>query len=287
MKKIYIICIIVLIFSFSCSGKNIRKDGETTSQQKTAEVSQPEKAGESASVDVTTLINAINEINDNSPDSFYASFIITGSERTKKLKKFKFYGNTRFRKKDEKMDVMFQEQVFRSHVASVYRDGEVLGIFFPVESTLYKESFRRINIKRYFKIDIGFNIIHDLIVGKIPLLENYRVKEGMVNEKKKGTFLILENEQFYETISFKGKSPGKLSPDKIMLINKFTKTKFEIYIKKYIKKNKSRYFSRIYIVDNGSKVKMNFIFNRVRLNVPVKVRSITKIPKRGLKVINQ
>ena len=97
----------------------------------------------------------------------------------------------------------------------------------------------------------------------------------------KESMLIVENNRYYETISFNGKSP-----DKIKLINKSTREKFEIYMKKPILQGDSHFFANVMIVSQNTPIRLDIHFNRIHLNAPVKVKTIedSRLPG-NLKII--
>ena len=113
------------------------------------------------------------------------------------------------------------------------------------------------------------------MTGNIPLLINYRIKEGIKTEKN-STYLVVENDSFYETISFKNNIA-----DKMLFIKKTTGEKIEVYLDKRIKAGDSHYYSKIRFVSETSDMKISLEINRIRFNVPVKVKSVNsfKLPK--------
>ena len=153
--------------------------------------------------------------------------------------------------------MIFRDFIFKSTINMMFREGNKLNFYYPVEKRLVKDNAETIDLRNYINIKIDFNIIYTLVLGKIPLLNNYKVKKLLKRNKR--LYLILENENYYETISFNGNAP-----DKILFIEKHTKDKLEIYLKKVKRIKGSQYFKYIKVIAGKSKVKVSFRFNRIK-----------------------
>jgi hypothetical protein len=116
---------------------------------------------------------------------------------------------------------------------------------------------------------VNFDLLYSVLIGTIPLIPDYTVKQGLISNDGRESILILENSLYYETISFIGKSP-----DKIKLINKTTGDKYEIYMKKPIIQGDSHFFANVMIVSQTPPLRLDIRFSRIRLNTTVKVKTI-------------
>jgi len=124
-------------------------------------------------------------------------------------------------------------------------------------------------------------MFYDLITGVIPLISGYSVKQGLAANNGKGSMLILENPNYYQTISFRGNNP-----DKILLINRKTRERIEIYVKNPVGQGASRIYSNVMIVAQRVPLRLEITFKKIQLNAAVKVKTYKdmRLPD-GLKVI--
>jgi hypothetical protein len=219
--------------------------------------------------DIRRLIDIVGRINKNVPDSLSSEIEIIGNI---KEKKFKSIGRINFDRKTSRFNINFLDYIFKSPVTRIFQNGDDIRIYFPADKKLVVDNMNTIDISNYIDLNIHFYLIYDLFCGHIPLLKNYKVKQGLASVKGKSSYLIIENSNYYETISFRGDSP-----DRLMIIRKDNREKIEIYLKKYISKGKSRYFKNIRIVAESSSLRLDFNFRRTRINIPVKVKTIDKI----------
>lgn len=224
------------------------------------------------------MVADITDINKKSPESFSLDFNI---DSTAGVKKYKVFGSAQFNRKQRMMYVSFLDFIFRSPVTTLMQEGDVIRIYYPVEKKMYVDNTRTIDLANYGGVAIDFKLFHDLITGIVPLIQGYTVKQGLEANNGKGSMLILENPRYYETISFQGSEP-----DKILLINKNTRERFEIYIKKPVTQSNSRIYSEIMIFAQNISLRLTISFKKIQLNAPVAVKTFKdmKLPD-NLKVI--
>lgn len=261
-KSLYLILCIVaaIVFSPDCS-REIKK------QEKIVKKPEDEK--------VKLLLNSMLEVNRCTPKSFSADFTIDGRFHNKK--KFKSIGKVIYNKEPRKMRLTIIDYVFKSPITTIVLDGEVLKFYFPVEKKLYIDSTDAINLKNYIGIDLNFNFLYKFIIGEIPLIENYQVKQGLItkgNSKEKGeeVYIILENSEYYETISLKNNIPNK-----VLLINKTTKTRDEFYLEHQSYKDNRLSFSSLKFVSKEKGHRAVLRIKRLNCNIPVNLWKITRI----------
>jgi hypothetical protein len=227
---------------------------------------------------IRAMIDSISDINRKSPESYTLDFTIDGTYGEKKNK---MLGSVQFNRKQRTMHVSVVDFIFRSPMMTFLQEGDVVRVYYPVEKKLYADNIKTINLANYGGISIDFRMFQDLITGVIPLITGYSVKQGLADNNGKGSMLILENPGFYETISFQGNDP-----DKILLINKTTREKLEIYVKNPVAQGTSRIYSNIMIISHSVPLRLEVTFKKIQLNTPVKVKTIKdlKLPD-GLKII--
>jgi len=259
--------IILLVMLFLC--------GCVTTGKQTAGVVK--RTGNS---EAKKMIAKVQEINAGAPKSFAVSFEIDG---TMKKKKFKSIGKAFFDRGAGKMYISFLDYIFKSPLTRVYIDGSEIIFYFPVDKTLIKDNARTIDLRNYNNIQIPYHVVYDLLTGSIPLIKDYSIKEGLVKKEASLSFLILENKNTYQTIAF-----SRDYPDKIKLVNKKAKDVIEIYLKRPMKTNKGYFYRTIVMVEKKSKVRLTLKFKSIKLNRPVKVKSVKdlKVP-RDAKIISR
>jgi hypothetical protein len=103
------------------------------------------------------------------------------------------------------------------------------------------------------------------------------VYKCLYSENEKGYYLILENKECYENIFFKDDVP-----EKILIIYKDNKAKFEIYLKSPVKTETSIFFKSIKIIAGEINSTINFNYIKPSLNKPVSVEKLNKnkLPKK-------
>ncbi len=225
--------------------------------------------------EIKLLLDRILEINRSTPESFSADFTVEG--RFQKNKKFKSIGKLIYKKEPQKMRISFIDYVFKSPITTIVQDGNVLKFYLPVEKKLYLDRTDTVNLKNYIGIDLNFNFIYKFIIGEIPLIENYQVKQGLIAKansemKQEETYIILENIKYYETISLKNNTPNK-----VLLINKITKKRYEFYLGNASCKDNWLNFRSLKFISKGSGHRAIIKIKKRKCNIPVNVRKITRI----------
>jgi len=214
------------------------------------------------------MIIALKEINKRTPRSFYSNFTLEGRIKTNK---FKFTGNVQYNSKTGRMHLSLLDFIFKSPVSIIYKDKKDIAIYIPSEKKIFRDTVDNISLKNYFSLDADFKLLYSLLTGKIPLIKNYDFKQGY--KKGRGSLLQLENSETYEIVSFKKRN----IPDRFSILQKKSKEKFEIYIRKYYKKNNSIFFKKISIINLNSKMEIDITFHNTKLNIPLKVKTIDKL----------
>ncbi len=227
---------------------------------------------------IRVMVDTIADINRKSPESYSLDFNIDGTYGEKKNK---MLGSMEFNRKQRTMHVSVVDFIFRSPVMTLLQEGDVIRIYYPVEKKMYVDNVRTIDMANYGGVSIDFRMFYDLITGVIPLISGYSVKQGLAANNGKGSMLILENPNYYQTISFRGNNP-----DKILLINRKTRERIEIYVKNPVGQGASRIYSNVMIVAQRVPLRLEITFKKIQLNAAVKVKTYKdmRLPD-GLKVI--
>ncbi|MCU0848881.1 MAG: hypothetical protein MUD12_13430 [Spirochaetes bacterium] len=223
--------------------------------------------------EIKSLIGSIDAINRTAPSSFTASFFVEG---TMGGKKFKTMGDAEFDRKTGRMYVSFIDFIFRTPITSMYKNMDKINLFSHVEKILFDDSYKNFRIGRYTEVNIDFKSVYALATGSIPLIEGYRIRKGVRDAKTGLDYIILENGDFFQTIGLKDGVPNR-----IMLVSKDTKEKFEFYMEKPDKRGGAMYFQKIILVSKSPEARFDISFNGVRMNVPVNVKTVDglKLPK--------
>jgi hypothetical protein len=218
---------------------------------------------------VRGMLDSLDAINKNSPVSYSANFYVDG---TSERKKFKIKGNVQFDGNKKTMHIAFMDYIFGSTVSVFLMEGDTLRILLPVEKKLYVDNSKTINLANYGSGGMQFGVLYDLFTGKIPLPSSYTIRQGLSAKDGRGSLLILENAEFIETISF-----NENAPDKILLMDKNTRDRLEVYIKEIIDQGGRRFFGSLKIIAEQRSLTLDVTFNNVRLDIPVKVKTIKDI----------
>ena len=221
--------------------------------------------------EILVLLKKITEINNNSPRAFSVTFTLKGIIDGKK---FKTLGSGIYNKSPKKMRITVKDVVFNSALSIVIVDNEIIKFYIPVEKKLYIDNEKTIDLKNYINLNINYKIFYSLVTGMIPILSNYRIKEGLTTKRDSPPrlFLILENDDYFETISFR-----ENIPDKILFINKSTKEKFEIYLEKPLYIANTLYYKRIKFIFLETDCKLSLKFNNIKSNIQIKLKNITRL----------
>ncbi len=228
---------------------------------------------------IRSMRETVEATNKNSPESYSANFYVFGASHGKI---FRSLGRAQFDRKQDSLHFSFVDYIFNTPITSFFMEGEVIQILLPIEKKMYVDNRKTIRLANYTGFDINFDILHDLSIGKIPLLRDYSIRQGLNAKTETASLLILENKKFIETISF-----NKGEPDKILIVDKSSGDKVEIYFKKIIAKGPSRFFEQLKIVSPGNDLSLEINFNKIQINVPVKVSTTknSKLPA-NLQIIN-
>lgn len=230
------------------------------------------------------LLSEIMAVNSNSPQAYTARLSAEGSAGKKK---FNVTGEIVYNKTPRMMRVTLLDAIFRSVLTVLIQDNDALKLYFPMEKSLYLDSASTISIQDYATVALDFKILYPLAVGQIPLIENYSIKRGLAANSPKHngdctSFLILENDSYFETISF---SDG--IPDKILLLKKNGGIKTELYLEKPLRQGNALVYRKIRLILPSSGERMQFTLSGIQFNQAVDPGKVFFLElARGVKIIN-
>ncbi len=204
------------------------------------------------------LIQKIEKANSDTPRIFSAKFVIEGV--SPKNKKFKTLGEIACNREARLFKVTFVDSIFKSPMAVVAQDGRKIKVYMPVEKTIYEDDTLFINLKNYIDVNIKFDLISAVATWQVPMLKAYKIKQTALQKtsgagKEEENYIVLENDQYFETISIKNDLPNK-----IMIINKITKEKSEFYFENPERENNVLYFNTIRYISaqRGERISVKF-----------------------------
>lgn len=247
-------------------------------------VIREEKVSQMGSKEPKALLQRINEINSKSAESFNAQISV---DFFTDKKKFNSIGDAVFKKNPRMMKIKITDIVFKSPISILIQDGESLKFYFPADKTIYIDKTKTIKLKNYINLDIDFKILYPLIIGQIPVIPDYTIKQGLIAGESEGKnsgcfYLILENKYIYETISFKNDIP-----DKILLLQKDTKNKLEIYLEKPFTLSDVLLYKEVRFVLLHSGDRLVYRLKDIKINAPPDLGDdINIISAKGTKIIN-
>ena len=247
-KSLYI-AILSMMILFSC---------QTTQNSAPSEIEN---------IKANELISKIDSINNSSPQTISSSFTTDGNTGEKK---FRMEGRAVF-DKNGYYKITVLDYVFQSPIIEAYRESDELYFFYPSEKRLVVDDINKIDLAVYTGFKSDYKMIYSLLTGNIPLINNYKVYKCLYSENEKGYYLILENNECYQNIFFKDDMP-----EKILIIYKDNKSKFEIYLKSPIKTDKSIFFKSFKIIATEINTTININFIKPALNKAVSVERLNR-----------
>ncbi len=242
-----LLCLLVPFFLFAC--KSIPKH----------ELSEAEK------LQAKKLIAAIADFNLSSPVTLSSAFTAQGS---KGGKEFKVAGNAAFDKKGYyKITVL--DYIFQSPVIEAHRELDTLYFYYPAEKRLYIDNARKIDINRYTGFRGDYALLYNFLTGTIPLIDGYNVNKCLYKDKERVYDLVLENSDFYQTISFRDNLP-----ERIEFTHKLTGSKGGINLSSPLKKGKTVFYRKYSVVIPAYEIDIAVNFTRPVLNGDVNLKKI-------------
>lgn len=254
--KLHLVFLIMVLLLSGCSSSGSKKD--TSGKNSDSETSMP--------ADLQKALSSINSINKNSPSSISAFFNIDGFINNKKMKSG---GNLEFSKNGEVVNAVFIDAIFKSAVGMFFRDSGIIKIYLPVDKKLIVEDPQRFDIKSYTGIDVDFNMLYLFATGRFPVIKNASVKHSSVKDNSR--MIVLENDRQFQTISIKDSIP-----DKMLVVNKATRQKFEFYLSP-VKFGESTVFKTVRIFNGEIGLNLTISFDNIRVNQTLKVKTISDI----------
>ncbi len=229
------------------------------------------------------FLSLIEKCGDNSPRTIKANIDIDGHAGGKS---FKASGNIRFNNNPKRVRIIFHDAVFKSPITEIIQDRDIIKVFFPFDKILYIDNARTIDLRSYLNFDLDFNLISDLAYGKIPVIKNFsvvKILESGYPKNGDNKFIILENADYYETISFKLDTA-----DKILWMNKKTREKVEVYLDKPLKGENILFYRSIKIISLKNDFKITVNFNDLKYNIPLDIEKISKLElSKDIKIITK
>lgn len=257
MKNLIAIALCVLCAALAGCVKGVR-DEEVLASYHPAE-----------SEDVRKMLASVKDLEAKAPRSLAADFIIDGARREKR---FRMTGNIQYDGNARAMHAAFFDYIFRTSVLVFLAEGNDLRLYYPVEKKLFVESMKGIDLRDYGGPAMGMEIIMALAAGNIPLVHGYRVKQGLRENSGNGTMLLLENQGYYQTVSFR-----EGVPDKLLIINRESGERFEIYIKNRIYRSDLYCATHMVLVALNTGLRIDLKLKNVKANGPVAVKRVRDI----------
>lgn len=261
MRAVIPFMLLMVSVAFGCGDKLVRGDDILMSRY--------HPSGKDA---VRNMVDSMSAVNKQAPATYAADFTVDGTIHDKT---YKLMGSVQYNRKLRAMHIAFLDFIFRSPITTVFKDGDIIRIYYPAQKKLFVDNCKTIDLVNYGGVSVNFDLMYGILTGSMPLIPDYTVKEGLASNDGKESILILENGRYYETISFVGNSP-----DKIKLIDKTNRNTYEIYMKKPVIQGDSHFFANVMIVSQDTPVRLDIRFHRIRLNTPIHIKTIqeAKLP---------
>ncbi len=265
--KSALLTLVIIATAAACGGKVVRDDYALDSQYH-----QSEKAS------VQEMINRVTEFNNRASRFLSAEFILDGAQRDKK---FRVIGNLQYDRESRAMHAAFYDYIFKSPVLVFFVEKDVIHLYYPAEKKLFVDKMKGFDLADYGGPGMSIDLLLTLATGGIPMIDGYHVKQGLDANDGNGSMLLLESSRYFETLSFR-----EDRPDKILLIDRNSRDRFEIYLKKSVDRAEGTFFSNIILVSTQPGLRIDIRFNNMQWKGPVTVKTVRdlKLPP-GVRII--
>ncbi len=270
MKRIVLIYLIPFLIIAACSTPEITPDRPFTRADKEQ---------------VNEILEIIKKVNSQAPHTIDAAFRLDGFLNKKK---FKASGHFLYIKSPGKARITFVDSVFKSPLTTLVQDGETIKIHFPVENTLIMDNEKTINLEDYISVPVNYHFLKNMITSRIPLLTEYSINRVLHTTKDDGEstgemYLILENDNYYETISFKNSIPTR-----ILLVTRKSRKKFEFYFLEPSIRDGLFHFKGIEMVEPETGNKVTITFSKYKTGQKISTSRITRLNlKKNVKIFRK
>jgi len=270
MKRIVLLYLVPIIMITACTTPEITPDRPFTRAD---------------NEQVTEIMETIKKVNANAPHSVNAAFRLDGFLDKKK---FKASGYFLYNKSPEKARITFVDSVFKSPLTTLVQDGSTIKIHFPAENTLIIDNEHTINLEDYISVPANYHFLKKMITSHIPLLPEYNINRALLPVEDDGEstgemYLILENDIYYETISFKNSIPTR-----ILLVTRKSRKKFEFYFLEPSTRNGKFRFKGIEMVEPETGNKVSITFSKYKTGQKFSTSKITRLNlKKNVKIFRK
>lgn len=233
------------------------------------------KLNDRQSKEVDNLLNIIKNLNQNIPKTIKTNISLNA---TMNKNSYNAEGTAYYINKPQKLKIKLSDLVFKSPMLEVLQKDNTIKVYNPVNETLYTRNTN--NLLKTNLLENNINFIINFSLGKISLIKNYQVKK-LVTKSKREQYLLLENNKYYQTISFKNNMPNK-----VLFINKQNKEKLEIFFYNKTKIGNYSFFKKIKAFAQKSRNRLTINFYRIKTDIKLNEKNIfrLKVPK-GVKNI--
>ncbi len=259
MKSFIVVYILPVFLMLSCAAPELAPDRPFT------------QAGKE---ETNRLLENIDRINGNAPSSIDAAFRVDGMFGKKK---FKASGYFLYNDSAAAARITFVDSVFKSPLTTFVQDGNTIKVHFPVENTLVIDNTETIQLSDYMPVSVDYSFLRQMFTSRIPMIQDYKINRVLIPRKKDGSttseiFIIIENDRYYETITFKDNLPTR-----ILLVEKGKKKKYEFYYAEPAQKNKKFGFKGIEFVEPDTGNKLDIHFTKYKTNRSISRSRITRL----------
>ena len=215
-------------------------------------------------VRASELLDVIREFNSSSPRTISAGVFINADIKDQN---YKATGRAAFDRERDMLNLTLHDNIFMTPIFKFFDEDNRLYFYYPPEKRLFIDHPGRVDISRYSEIELDYYIIKGIATGQMPLLNNYRVSKAVKEPGKEEYFLVVENDSYFQTVYIKDKMP-----EKMMLINRSTRQRHEIYLSNYKVSGDSGFYREIRIFSPGKRMDVKIVFNDVKLDTRVEIR---------------
>ncbi len=213
-------------------------------------------------------IDIINTINKAAADKIESSLSINAVADGKK---YNAAGKGYYTNNPLNAKIILNDNIFRFRVMDILIINEKISVYYPLEKTLVIDNFssNADNLNR--STGQSSNVLASLFIGKIPMIEQYKVIKLHEFAEEGETYLEIENENYHQTISFKNDIPFR-----IIVKSKISEQHFSIKYANHFIQSNCHFFKSIEVISENPYSYIKIDYSKTIVNGSFKPETLFK-----------
>ncbi|MBN1499158.1 MAG: hypothetical protein JW982_03305 [Spirochaetes bacterium] len=214
----------------------------------------------------------INSINSTEAAKIESSLLINAVAGGKK---YNASGRGYYTKDPLNAKIIMNDNIFHFRVMDILVMDSKIKVYYPLEKTLVIDNFSSNADTLNRSTGQSSNVLASLFVGKIPVIEKYKVVKLHEFTEESETFLELENANYSQTISFKNDIPFR-----VIVKSRISDQNFSIKYSGHFIQSDCHFFKTIEIVSRNpySYIKINYTKTTVNGKFIPETTFVQKVP---------